>query len=140
MIDELIDGISLRLNKGFGAEKRIYSEKVEQGLLKPGFFIKLVGVSQVPRLKGRCLRKHAFDISYYPLVNASFGEMEAVAEALFAVLETITLANGDKIGGSSMSYQISDGILHFLVNYDLHLQKVDTTEAMEGLEVKAGLE
>ena len=139
MINELIDGISVKLNAVFGDGKNIYSEKVEQGLEVPCFFIALLAVSQTPRLKGRYLRRHSFDISYYPEATAINSEMEAVADSLFEALEYITLANGDKLRGAAMSYKIADGVLRFFVSYEVHVVRVEALEDMDSISVGAGL-
>ncbi|MEL0861914.1 hypothetical protein VXA97_19790, partial [Clostridioides difficile] len=39
MLNNIIDGISIKLDKSFGNEYTIYSEDVEQGINEPCFFI-----------------------------------------------------------------------------------------------------
>ncbi|WP_334303291.1 phage tail terminator family protein, partial [Clostridioides difficile] len=39
MLNNIIDGISVKLDKSFGEKYTIYSEDVEQGINEPCFFI-----------------------------------------------------------------------------------------------------
>ncbi|WP_334293833.1 phage tail terminator family protein, partial [Clostridioides difficile] len=39
MLNNIIDGISVKLDKSFGESYTIYSEDVEQGINEPCFFI-----------------------------------------------------------------------------------------------------
>ncbi|WP_334295846.1 phage tail terminator family protein, partial [Clostridioides difficile] len=39
MLNNIIDGISIKLDKSFGESYTIYSEDVEQGINEPCFFI-----------------------------------------------------------------------------------------------------
>ena len=41
-------------------------------------------------------------------------ECYATADALCSILEVITLPDGDRIRGTDMSFEITDGVLHFL--------------------------
>lgn len=54
---------------------------------------------------------------------------------MFDTLEYVTMLNGDIIRGTNMHTEIVDGVLHFLVNYNLFLIKepteVDTMESLE---------
>ena len=57
-----------------------------------------------------------------------------MAVDLMECLEFITLPNGDVLHGTSMSYEVQDGVLHFFVNYNLTLRRETEETAMETLE------
>ncbi|EMJ6349287.1 TPA: hypothetical protein KP563_003503, partial [Clostridioides difficile] len=53
MLNNIIDGISIKLDKSFGNEYTIYSEDVEQGINEPCFFIVPLNPSKVSYPSGR---------------------------------------------------------------------------------------
>lgn len=141
MVNDLIDGISIRLNAVFGAAYRIYSEKVEQGLVEPAFFIKSLNATQTKLIGNRYLREYSFDVHYFPEDSTSNKEMLTVAEQLLEEMEFITLVNGDQVMGVSMNYEIIDSVLHFFINYNLTVtMAADPVDDMEEVLVNAGLE
>ena len=46
-----------------------------------------------------------------------------------------TFPNGDVLHGTSMSYEVEDGVLHFFVNYNLTLRRPSEETPMETLDV-----
>ena len=136
MVNDLIDAISIKLNQVFGDGKRIYSETVKQGLQEPCFFIAVLNPLQTQMIGNRYFRQHPFDIHYFPAIRDSKNELQGMASDLFNVLEYITLTTGDLVHGTEMHYEIVDGILHFFVNYNMIVRKVDVpTDDMETLTV-----
>jgi len=137
MVNDLIDGISVKLNQVFGDGVRIYSESVKQGLKEPCFFIKILNPTQNQVIGSRYFREHPFDIHFFPSVESN-EEMIGVAEQLFDTLEYITLENGDLVHGTKMDYEIVDGVLHFFVNFDIFVRKIDVpADNMETLQVES---
>nr|WP_237775067.1 hypothetical protein [Clostridioides difficile] len=57
MLNNIIDGISIKLDKSFGNEYTIYSEDVEQGINEPCFFIVPLNPSKVSYPSGRTLKR-----------------------------------------------------------------------------------
>ena len=49
--------------------------------------------------------------------------------------ETLTSTNGDVLHGTSMSYEVEDGVLHFFVNFNLTLSRPSEETPMETLDV-----
>ena len=96
----------MKLNATFGAGYKIYQNDVEQGFKEPCFF------------SGR-----------------NNTELFTVAGDLMECLEFITLPNGDVLHGTSMSYEVEDGVLHFFVNYNLTLRRPSEETPMETLDV-----
>ena len=94
MVNDLINGISIKLNQVFGDEYRIYTNSVTQGLTEPCFFIAVVDSSQAQLIGNRYFRQHSFDIHYFPASEGDNEEILSVASELFETLEYINLPNG----------------------------------------------
>lgn len=140
MVNDLIDGISIKLNQVFGDGKKIYSESVKQGLKEPCFFIAVLNPLQTQIIGNMYFRQQPFDIHYFPAIQGSKNELHAMASDLFIALEYVTLINGDLVHGTKMSYEVVDDVLHFFVNYDMRIRKVETpTDSMGTLTVKNGV-
>lgn len=140
MVNDLIDGISIKLNQVFGDGKRIYSETVKQGLKEPCFFIAVLNPSQIQVVGNRYFRQHSFDVHYFPAVQDSKNELHEVASLLFDALEYITLINGDLVHGTEMRYETVDGVLHFFVDYNMYVRKTAVpADNMETLIISDGV-
>ena len=67
-------------------------------------------------------------IQYIPTnTSVEKEECNAVVERLFNCLEYITVED-DPVRGSKMNSEIVDGILNFLINYDLFIMKLKNEE------------
>lgn len=135
MINKLIDGISIRLNQMFGDDYNIYTETVEQGFKEPCFFIKSLDPSKTPHPNKQSFREYLFDVMYFPESNETNSEINSVTEDLFEGLEVIELLNGDLKRGSNMHAETVDDKLHFFVNFNVLVRKVEQYENMEALEI-----
>lgn len=135
MINKLIDGISIRLNQIFGDDYSIYSETVEQDFEEPCFFIKLIDPSKTLHPNKQSFREYLFDVMYFPESNETNSEINSVTEDLFEGLEVIELLNGDLKRGTGMHAEKVDNKLHFFVNYNVLVRKVELYENMEALEI-----
>jgi hypothetical protein len=136
MVNNIIDGISIKLNQVFGNGYRIYSEKISQGLKEPCFFIAVLNPSETSLLGNRYFRQNHFDVHYFPEDPNDNNDMQTKASSLYEDLEYVTLANGDMVRGTNMRHETMDGILHFFVDYNMHILKPVTAEdSMETLTV-----
>ena len=63
--------------------------------------------------------------------------MMGVATQLYDALEFVQLLDGDLVQGTAMNYSIQEGVLHFLVDYNVFLKKELTLDEMETLKVDA---
>ena len=139
MLNNIIDGISIKLDKTFGESYTIYSEDVEQGINEPCFFIVPLNPSKVSYPSGRTLKKNSFDVHYFPKSNDKSFEINEVAEMLLEELEYIEI-DGDLVRGTNMNFEIVDNVLHFFVDYNYFtiknndLNKMDTVELFGGLK------
>ena len=131
MINKIIDGISIALNSCFGDDYEIYTESVEQGLKEPCFSIVCLNPTIEQFLNTRYFRTNQFCIHYFPSSNEVNAECQSVLERLFSALELITV-NGDLCRGTNINAEITDGMLHFFVNYDMFVYKTKEVGELMG--------
>lgn len=91
--------------------------------------------SQTKLIGQRYFREHPFDVQFFPTKSGDNVELQEVASELFLALEYITLLNGDLVHGTSMNYENVDGVLHFKVNYNMFLRKVEPKDNMEDISI-----
>lgn len=136
MVNELLNGISIKLNQVFGDGYEIYGDTdVVQGLKEPCFFIAILNPSQTKLIGQRYFREHPFDVQFFPAKSGDNVELQEIASELFLALEYITLLNGDLVHGTSMNYENVDGVLHFKVNYNMFLRKVEPKDNMGDISI-----
>lgn len=136
MINDLIDAISIKLNKVFGDGYEIHTKDIKQGLEEPCFFIKALNPNQNQMIGERYFRKNPFDIHYFPKEEGDNEEINEVAEKLFDAMEYIQLLNGDLVRGTKMHYETIDNVLHFFVEFNVFVRKEKAIDKMEELSVK----
>lgn len=135
MLNEIIKGISMALNAAFGDGYEIYQNDVEQGLKEPCFLIAVLKPDISPLQKNRFMSRNPLDVHYFPTSGRNNAELFTMAGDLMECLEFITLPNGDVLHGTSMSYEVEDGVLHFFVNFNLTLSRPSEETPMETLDV-----
>lgn len=135
MINKIIDGIIASLNKEFGDEYEIYPEDIKQGLQEPCFSIVCINPAMNQVLGKRYFKSNSFCIHYFPKSeNEGKSEINDVTERLFNCLEYIEV-DGDSIRGKNMFGEISDGVLAFMIEYNMFVNKEQVVEfAMETLQ------
>lgn len=138
MLNEIVKGISIRLNAAFGDEYRTYQNDVKQGLKEPCFFIRVLKPELSSLVGRRSLKQNFLDVMYHPKIPGNNAEMFTVAEGLMECLEYITLPGGDLLRGTGMNYEIVDDVLHFFVNFNHTLTKPYEENPMETLEMDVG--
>ncbi len=135
MVNDIFDGISIKLNEEFGDTFPIYSEQVDQNFTEKCFFIDLQKSSVRQYVGNRYLRNYPFDIRFFPIENNNkTAQIADVADRLIQCLEYITV-NGNLVRGINMNYEIVDDVLHFMVEYNIIVLYVDVVEMMEDLEM-----
>lgn len=138
MLNEIIKGISMELNTAFGDGYEIYQNDVEQDLKEGCFFIQVLKPELSPLLGRRSMKRNPFDVLYFPKPPGNNAEMFTVAETLMECLTLISLPNGDLLHGTGMNYEVVDGVLHFMVNFNLPLIRPYDETYMETLETDVG--
>lgn len=131
--------------KGKFPELAIYGESMGQGQTAPCFFVRLVAPTY-DRMGGRRYKRtYPFDVQYFPNepkegeADTRVAEMHAVAEQLYDCLDYVALEDG-LIRGSKLRYEIIDGVLHFFINYDIHMvRQAEEVPLMSRLEQRGDI-
>lgn len=136
ILNPIIEAIAFALDEEFnGGDEQftIYDDEVKQGLKEPCFFIACLNPAQRLFLGKRYFRENSFCIQYIPKAgNCKNEELNEVRDRLFCCLEYITV-DGDLIRGTKMSGAPVDGVLNFLVSYDMfvYIQRSENAPSME---------
>lgn len=120
-INDVRRAVMAALNRQFPTLK-IYGEEIAQGFEAPAFFVKLLSASHTKELGPRYMRTHSFDVHYFPLDDKN-EDAHDMAEKLYEVLEVIEY-NGVQYRGTNMNHEIVDRVLHFFVDYNVHVRRV----------------
>ncbi len=137
MLNNIIDGISIKLDKTFGESYTIYSEDVEQGINEPCFYCSFKSKQSILS-KWQDIKKNSFDVHYFPKSNDKSFEINEIAEMLLEELEYIEI-DGDLVRGTNMNFEIIDNVLHFFVDYNYFTIKSNDTDKMDTVELFGGL-
>lgn len=137
MVNAIIESISIALHAEFGDRYKNYREEEKQDLEQPCFYIFCMNHTNKLFLGKRYFMGNQFCVQYFPEQEGKWKEeCYAIAERLFLCLEYITV-NGDWAMGTNMKYELVDGILHFFVNYDMFVYKMEESlPAMEEISFK----
>jgi len=141
VINSIIEAISIALNGEFGDDYEIYREEVKQGLKEPCFFVFCLNPQHEQFLGKRYFRTNQCCIQYFPKSDLNGQEECAdVAERMMWCLEYIIAYSEEKpIRGTSMKYEVVDGVLNFFVNYDLFIIRTEEQIAMEEMDASTSV-
>lgn len=137
MLNEIITGIAKALGAAFGSGYRVYKNDVQQGLTEPCFFIASLKPEQTPLRGDRAVWRHPFDVHFFPREPGTNEELYNTAEQLMGALRYITLPNGNLLRGTSLSYEVADGVLHFFATYSMFVDIPKERPNMETLDIDA---
>jgi len=138
VLNEIITGISQKLNATFGNGYEVCAEDLEQGLTEPCFFIAVLEPTASLLIGTRGIWRYPLDIHYFPKQAGNNAELFRVAETLMVALEYIPMPDGLPLRGTSMSYKSVDGVLHFFVNYNPIVIQPKEENPMETLTTNVG--
>lgn len=134
MIQSILNGMAEEIVMEFGDGYEIYTEKIEQGLAKPCFYLSCADTRQ-NRFRGEVhLVEHRFMVLYFPKSEEVNAECMATADRLWSVLEFIDTKHG-RFMGKQMQADVRDGVLNFNLTYGGHFRKSEKpAEYMENLQ------
>lgn len=138
MLNEIIKGVSMKLNTAFGEKYKIYQNDVRQGLKKPCFFLAVLNPTLTPLTGRRYMSRNPLDVQFIPADDTKNAKLYEVGWELMNALEYIKLPGGDSLRGTSLNFEVVDGVLHCFVNYNLPLNKPAEKVTMETLDVDVG--
>lgn len=114
--NSIFDGVSLAVHAAFPAPVQVHGGEVEQGLKAGDFNVTMPAASHAQEVGPRYRRSPTLDVIYYP--KRDNAECYAVADRLTAVLGSITTSEGDVVHTTSCEWNVTGGVLHFLITYD----------------------
>lgn len=138
MINTIIKAISSSLYQTFGDGYEMYMEEVEQDLKEPCFFIQCLNPTMELFLGKRYFRQNQFCVQFFPATQKKQRECHETAEKMMWCLEYLSVGN-DLFHGTKMRYEIVDEILHFFVNYNCFVYRIEEKETMETMESGTGV-
>lgn len=134
MLNGIVEGIVVQLKAVFEDRCEIYQNNDGQELKKPCFFIAVLQPELSPLLGLRALKRNPFDLHYFPADPGDSAEMLGIAERLLFGLEFIELPDGEVLHGTSMRYEIIEGILHFFISFNTIIKRTKELPLMETLQ------
>mgnify|MGYP003231623164 CR=1 FL=1 len=130
-----------KLQNAFGKDYEIYTDGVEQGLQEPCFSIVSVKPTNNLFRPNKYFRQYPFCIHYFPSSNEKRTECQKVMEKLYLILEYIEIEEvyddvktKSKTMGTKMNAEIDNGVLHFFVNYDMYVNKLEEKTPMDSYD------
>lgn len=116
MIQSIIDGVIAAIRTKYDSSYHIYTEAVKQGLKEPCFFVKCVSYAKEKQTTNRYSNSVPCNITYFPCTDEPIAECMQVCEALYDLLELISV-EGHYLRGTGVKGQVVDGLLQFQVSY-----------------------
>lgn len=118
-ISKVIYGVTKKLSDNF-PNNDIHVEEIKEGA-NSSFFVKILDTSHEQDFGRRYQRYHSFDIHYFAS-DKSNTEIFDILEQLYSVMEYIEVDN-KLYNGTNMKHEVVDWVLHFFVDYNLHVYK-----------------
>jgi len=133
--NSVIQGIGNILNSHY-PQVPLMNEELSQGMTAPSFYVKMVKCEHEQELGDRYKRRISFDIQYH---DSGIVNMHSIAEQLFNAMELISI-DAMLCRGKGMYYEISGGILHFFVSYEVVVKREPAEVSnMQKLELRREL-
>lgn len=95
----------------------IYGEEVLQRFEEPSFYVKVLNTNHKKEFNTRYNRTYNIDIHYFGKSNK---DCESMAEELYENMEYL---QGNYTKGINMNHKVTEGVLHFLIDYKLRLNR-----------------
>lgn len=139
MVNEIITGVSEKIQSSFGEGYPVYRNERDRGEDSPCFIVSVRSPSVIMYVVGRRKMTVPLDVGYFPAEAGSSEEMLDTAEKLLDALEYIALKEENSgLRGSAVSWEIAEGMLHFYITYCALQKKSADLVYMEGAEITAG--
>lgn len=131
----ILDAVTLVLHRAY-PDRMIYSDEVLQGFNDGDLIVTLISAGNKQFVGERFRRSPMFDVIYYP--TGGNEDAYGVADQLCGLLELVELPGGGLLRGTGMTFEITDGTLHFHVIYPYTVKKTADETHMEQLNLKQG--
>ena len=148
VIEAVIYGMAAKMSEIFEDESKngeskypIYPDGEEQNVEKPCFFIKYLTGNEKREI-GLYNKFYKRTLNFVIIGYTLDGDETILHEMLEGLyeLEYITATDGTLLRATNLHPEIDDGILHFLIDYEIFIKKdSDTTEKMSNYDFKGEL-
>jgi hypothetical protein len=139
MVNDVIAAVSNALYEEFGKDYTIYADNVEQGLVRPSFFINIIRPAITERIMGRYHVSVPLVIQYFPTTVGKRTECYTTADRMFHCLQYPEYKDVT-YRGTDLKFDINDDKLNFYVQYNFYAVVHDTDEVkpiMDDLDATA---
>ena len=131
-VQEIVD----RLRTAFPPEQYdIYTERIEQGFSAPCFSIRQLRADVTPYPSGLHEIVQHMDVRFFPSDSRPQEQCREAAQTL-----TLLLRRTESLRGSHLSWEITDEVLHFFVDYRQFVREIPEDIPMENLQTTVGTE
>lgn len=131
-INDIINGIAVKLDAVFGDSYTTYIDEVPQGFKAPAFLIQFLSFENIRQIGNRWKVTPLFDVHYFPQNGAS--ESANMALKVQQALKDVTLLNDTKMIARGANSEVVDGIAHNFMRFDFFLQEVEAKVLMGSLD------
>lgn len=134
-VQETIDGV-VKAIRDSGMAYRIYTEKVEQGMKTPCFFVSCFNARSTDKFNTRVLKTHMISVKYFPNSETdAYSECMAVSDELVEALSMIEAGGSLVRVNGDIECNIIDGVLVCELEYQTLANRQEPEgEVMEILE------
>ena len=116
MVNEIITGVSEKIQSSFGEGYPVYRNERDRGEDSPCFIVSVRSPSVIMYVGGRRKMTVPLDVGYFPAEAGSSEEMLDTAEKLLDALEYIALKEENSgLRGSAVSWEIAEGMFLYHV-------------------------
>lgn len=131
-IDNIIDGIAIKLNASFGDTYTIYEDEIPTGFHKPSFGILHLSNNMSRLVGGRYFVNCLFNVMYF--TDKARRDITAHQLKIEWALREITLPNGIIMLGTDFNSEIIDGVGHNMINFNFFILEEQIHDYMLSLE------
>lgn len=134
-MNDIVTGISQKLDSEFGETYTIYSEGIKQDLEEPCFFIDVLASNQEKQMRRAYKKTIDFDIHYFSDKEDNINsDCLEIADKLYQALEYIEVY-GQKYRALKMKHEVVDNVLHFMLQFNYNILEIIKCAKMKTLEV-----
>lgn len=117
------------------AQYDVYTESIEQGFTEPCFSIHQLTADITPFPNRRTEIVQHFDVRFFPKGERPREQCRTVVEMLTFLLRQLA-----SLRGTNLSWEITDGVLHFFVSYRQFVREIPAEYRMEQLKANTRAE
>ncbi|AUS87764.1 DUF6838 family protein [Lysinibacillus capsici] len=131
-INDIQNGISVKLQEAFGADYKKYIDELPQGFNTPAFLIQFLSLEHIRQMGGRWKVTTLFNVKYYPKNGIS--EASNMTLKVQKAIKEITLLNDSLLCGSGATSEVIEGIGNNYIRFSFFLQEVEEKVFMGSLD------